>query len=155
MPSRVAQKIQKNANCLLPWYRRCDTFSIRMRPDLVRKETILARVTEAEKKAVDAAVEAGPYRSVGEFVRAAIEEKLGKARPPKNSTVPTFEVAKRRGRPAKNALAAAMDSVGKPPVELQSKKKRVFSAATKRKMAMAQKARWAAVAAGKKNGKKS
>ena len=50
--------------------------------------------------------------------------------------------AKRRGRPPKNPLAAAY--VAAP------RKRRPFSAATRKKMAAAQKKRWAAVKAGAK-----
>ena len=54
-------------------------------------------------------------------------------------------VAKRRGRPPKVASVASPASAAAPVLEV--KKKRTFSAASKAKMAAAQKARWA-----KKNG---
>jgi hypothetical protein len=46
---------------------------------------------------------------------------------------------KRRGRPPKNLAAVATPSAEAP------KKRKPFSAATKRKMALAQKRRWAAI----------
>jgi len=49
---------------------------------------------------------------------------------------------KRRGRPSKNRVAPALET-------RESPVKRTFSAATRRKMAVAQKKRWAALKAAK------
>jgi len=54
-------------------------------------------------------------------------------------------VVRRRGRPPKNAASIAVAPVA----QGAPKKRNVFSAATKRKMAAAQKKRWAAVKASK------
>jgi hypothetical protein len=50
---------------------------------------------------------------------------------------------KRRGRPAKNPVAMVAGHDG--PFPMTPKKRKGFSAATKRKMALAQKKRWAAI----------
>jgi hypothetical protein len=55
--------------------------------------------------------------------------------------------ARRRGRPPKNSLSAGWVSSGDP--LHQPKKRKPFSAATKRKMAAAQKKRWAALKSSK------
>lgn len=64
-----------------------------------------------------------------------------------NRAIDALQGTKRRGRPPKNALAPGWVSSGDP--IRQPKKRKPFSAATKRKMAAAQKKRWAALKSAK------